>query len=252
MKVFANTFFEYLSALIRDRIIFRLFVALISIDVAFILIDSTRRLASYFDKEFYLFSSVMFDIGHDRGYPEIYTYFKIILVIIILCHSYLRFRDSIYGSWAFVYLVALLDDALRLHETFGQALHLKFDFPTVLGLRGPYIGEFAAFAALGLPIAGALYYGFSRSTGIHKTIGQMLGVFLFLLAFFAVGMDILHSVSLYVISANSDSREVIQGSQLLLTILEDGGEMVTLSVTCCFMVAVGRNIVMQAERKDAG
>lgn len=245
-KAFSSTFFGYIRLAIRDPIILCLFAALVSIDVMFILIELMRRLANYFNENLYFFSSEMFNISKDMGYPEIYTYFKTILVVIILCHTCFRFRDSIYGAWAFVYSVVLLDDALQLHERFGDILQLKFGLPSLLGLEGDDIGEIMVWAALGLPVAGALYYGFSRSRGIHKIVGQMFGVFFFLLVFFAIGMDMLHSVIKRVTNANSDSIGVVtRGANFLFKVLEDGGEMVTLSMTCAFTVAVGRHIATQ-------
>lgn len=253
MNAFANTFFEYFHLATRDRIIYRFSVVLISIDIVFLLIDLTRRFAYYFHGKIYFFSSEMFSISEDMGYPEIYTYFKTILIVIILCHSCFRFRDAIYGSWAFVYLIVLLVDTFPLHERLGVVLQLKFGLPSVLGLEGDHIGEIMVWVALGLPIAGALCYGFSRSRGIHKIVGQMFGVFFFLLVFFAMGMDMLHNIVQHVLNANSDSvGAVMQGAIILLEVLEDGGEMVTLSVTCAFTIVVGRHIVTQVRTRPSG
>ena len=64
---------------------------------------------------------------------------------------------------------------------------------------------------------------------------------------FAIGMDMLNNMVQHEFSSKSDSiGAVMKGAIILLGVLEDGGEMVTLSVTCAFMFVIDRHIDTKA------
>jgi hypothetical protein len=61
----------------------------------------------------------MFAITKDLGYPEIYQYIKELWIVVLLLSVLIKTRVGSYSVWALIFLYILIDDALRIHETYG-------------------------------------------------------------------------------------------------------------------------------------
>jgi hypothetical protein len=98
-----------------------------------------------------------------------------------------------------------------------------------------HVGELGAFIVLGVLIVAVFTVGFRRSSTEarhHALIG--LGI-VGLLAAFAVGVDALHALL-------SALVEVPREWDDLFTLVEDGGETVSISLALAFAVALHRYV----------
>ena len=147
-----------------------------------------------------------------------------------------------YGAWAFVYCIVLLDDSLQIHERFGRLLIANFDLPIIFNLREQDTGEIITWTGLALPILISFYYGLSRSTQSHRSVGKLFAILFSTLLFFAIGADMIHSAfkqEFFYIEPGSVSV-LYRAISFMLGVLEDGGGMLVLSFTLAFAVTVHR------------
>ncbi|MFP4326952.1 MAG: hypothetical protein ACLFQL_03000 [Paracoccaceae bacterium] len=159
----------------------------------------------------------MLNIAREASLGELFGYAKWLAVVLSLRAAWQRHGDPLYAAAAGVFLLALADDSLRLHENSAHVL-MAFD----LHLRhGPWIfpfGELAVWALLGL-IALALLVRAYPGSGPEARAKLLPQAVLFGgVVFCAIGIDLLHGAS-----------EELSMTSGILGILEDGGEMAFLS-----------------------
>lgn len=199
---------------------FKLLVLMLVADFIFMLLTVGQKLDFIADERF--------SIAHDRGYGEMFQYGK--LVWIILCFGYLtcRFRQPVFAILALFFLYLLVDDAGMIHEGGGEALVTNLQLQPALGLRAQDFGELivTGLAAVMLLILGGLAYSFSDGAARRVTHLTLAGVLL--LAFFGVVVDMLHVMV---------PTRVVGG---VLMLIEDGGEMMTMSLIAAGMLAIVR------------
>lgn len=147
-----------------------------------------------------------------RGFPEIFGYGLELAACGLFAMSAWMYRRKQWYACAAILFVTFLDDALKLHETIGAM------FTAELGLS-PVVGDLIGFAAMGL-LSAAFWIAGARL--IHDE-DDWLPYLVFTayfgsLVFFGVGVDAVHGTV-----ARS-------ASQTLLTLIEDGGELVTIAL----------------------
>jgi hypothetical protein len=92
-----------------------------------------------------------------------------------------------------------------------------------LNLRSRDLGELVAFALFGLPPLGLILVGYFTGGPGSQQLQRTLGIFLACLIFFGAGVDLLHQMA-------SESR-----FNRWVGTLEDGGEMVVVSLLVAFL-----------------
>ena len=157
-----------------------------------------------------------FNLGQDRGLGEVFGYVKLLACAVLLTSIWKATHTRIFLAFAFLYLYALLDDAMSIHEQIGDVLQVR-------GYRKE-LGEAPALVAPSL-IAIAVFAREFRSTcKEYQALGfAYFGLFA-ALAFFAVFLDALH----------------------VPVVIEDGGELATLSFHTAFTASLFR--VLDASR----
>jgi len=166
--------------------------------------------------------SELWAIDHDRGYAEMFQYLKYLGVMLALARLFGRIRLPMLLLWIGVYGFLLLDDSMRIHERFGLHMMAWAHLDDFGGLRGRDLGELI-YAALGAAaLAPVLVLGYVRSSPMARAISADLLLLLIALLLFAVGGDAIH--------------RLLSGTALdaFAAILEDGGEMLVLSITCWY------------------
>jgi glucan phosphoethanolaminetransferase (alkaline phosphatase superfamily) len=124
-----------------------------------------------------------------------------------------------------IFTYFLLDDSLEIHELFGVLISNKIDFlDSFYNLEE--LGEMIFAGGLGLIIIIFLALTFIKGSRVYKKVSVDLIFLLCILAFFGVFMDIFYIII-----------EIKPGSliNLLLSIIEDGGEMLTISFTLWYV-----------------
>ena len=98
------------------------------------------------------------------------------------------------------------------------------------------------YGALAIPVSALLGVGWLRAGPRHRRAGAGFLGLLALLAFFATAMDLVHLAFI----------KSFSGSRLVLELIEEGGEMVTLSAALLLALALARGRSPAASRPHPG
>lgn len=170
-----------------------------------------------------MLTSELWSIERDRGFAEMFQYFKYVGIMLALAGLFRRTRLPVLLLWIGVYGCLLLDDSMRIHERFGLDIAAWAHLHGFGGLRGRDLGELI-YAALGAAVlTPVLVLGYLRSSPMARAICDDLLLLLIALLIFAVGGDTIHRL------LSSTTFDALAG------IVEDGGEMLVLSVTCWYV-----------------
>ncbi len=215
---------ETIAAFFEDTKSVLVLLSLLGFDLLFIVLYLVHDVAKHLDGYDGLALSYRFDLGVEFGIPEIFNYFQIAVLCYFLMSVYRLTHAKIYLAWGVSYLFVFLDDSLAIHEALGRALAGDVASAASAGFRSQDVGELFAFGLFGIVIGSLLVIGFVRSDSYHRRIGIMVGGLFGLLVFFGVVVDALHRL------AASGDRML----EMAMRIVEDGGEMVSISSSCAF------------------
>ncbi|WCO03100.1 hypothetical protein [Psychroserpens ponticola] len=196
----------------------KILAILLSLDLFLVLLHALLIFLVFIRIDFD-WSILPFMVNNDDGYPEIFQYLKFIFIIGTLVYLIIKRKRTGYLSWLLLFILMLLDDALTFHERFGTWASEKFNISPMLGLKSQDIGELAYVAIFGGLLLILLVVGYYKGDEKYRKTNISLGVIFALFLFFGVGVDMLHSFF-------GNNRY----SDLFLTLLEDGGEMMVLSL----------------------
>ncbi len=165
-----------------------------------------------------------YSIETDRGLAENYQYIKQLWIVACMAVAFVQTRSKIFAGWMVLFTFLLLDDAAEIHEHVGFWLGARFDLPAIAGLRPDDFGELSFAAFVGsltvCMVAFTLWRGDARARQVSRDILCLIGA----LAFFGVGVDLIHVMAYF--NAPAISRA--------LTLIEDGGEMLVISLLTCY------------------
>lgn len=193
-------------------------ILLLAADFTFIVLHIINSLTPILDKN----KLLMLDF--DRGFPEIYQYVKFLWIILLLIYLIKATRSGGFIAWALVFTYFLGDDAFRIHERGGAIIAKRLRFHPPFNLRLQDFGEIAvSLIAAGLLLL-IMILSLYTSTHTFRKITKDLLLFVFAIAFFGVFIDMIHS-----------AMQLSWGADLLFRIIEDGGEMVFVSLTLWYL-----------------
>lgn len=194
---------------------------LIAIDLAFIFIHGIHRSTDWLQDP-------NFSMTQDRGYAEIFQYFKTFLIALGLGLLAFWKRSRIYTAWVCIFSYILLDDSLQLHERLGNILQNSLGFASTAYLRGQDFGELTVFAVFGVLFL-ALLVATYRAERNYSNRKASVRLFILLVLFALCGglADMMH----YILAAFSTPQSVLR----LMTLLEDGGELIVMSLIAWFV-----------------
>jgi len=202
----------------------RLAAALLLLDFAFILIQIGAEATGYGFR-----GSFTLGLEKERGPAETYGYIMGLGVAVLLLVAWRRWRNPVACFWAGLYVLVVLDDALRLHERAGSLL-ADFGVIAVASMRSQDVGELTFYAFVGSLALTALLAAERRLPPgpTPSTLSRLMLLLAGLLMFFAVLVDA---------AANSLPYDVA---------LEDGGELVALTLALLVSLAWTRRPEMTA------
>ena len=189
---------------------------LLAVDLAFVFLHFLQ-LSDAMNNE-------LFSLERDRGFPELFQYIKIFLIVILLLSVRTKTRVVGYGLWSLLFLYLLLDDALSIHESFGGYIATTMAFAPAIGLRAQDFGELAVSVIAAALILSPLAVFYLRGSDAFKEATKHLLMLLMALAFFGIFVDMLHVA----IDAGWKIR-------FLLGVVEDGGEMIVVSIMAWYV-----------------
>jgi len=163
----------------------------------------------------------------ENGWPEQFGYAKETTCAALLLVLWRRTGGAVFAGWAALFGCALADDRLQIHERAGGFLARHVPLPGgVAGFREQDLGELAVWglaAVAPLLVVAVLH---RRSAGHVRAASRGIAVVVGGYAFFGVVVDQFHALAM--------GGPLARG----LGILEDGGELVLLSVAVSYVVAL--------------
>ena len=202
-----------------------LLAVLVCVDVAFIALHVAKP---YFE----VLRPHYFSLEADRGLSEYYQYFKQAAVVVAMLWCWRRTASPSFFIWSLFFTFMLYDDSHSLHEQVGETLGAAWALPASSGLRPQDIGELLFALAVGVVTLAVLAVVSVRERGVAMVPTVNIMLLLAALAICGVLIDALHVVAYF-----SGSRFA-----WLLTVIEDGGELVVMSVIvayACQLAAYG-------------
>ena len=203
-----------------------LFLLLLA-DFAFIVVHGVYKMR--------LISNRLYSIETDRGYGEIFQYIKEYWIIVLLFIIAIKTKRIIYFAWSSLFMYLLLDDFFRIHELFGVYLAEYFEFQPMFRLRAIDFGELSVSMLFGFLLFIFIGLSYLFSDNVAKQISKHLLILVLSLVFCGVVVDILHVA--------------IPWGKTLLGFIEDGGEMVIMSIIVWYVIDLSNNRVPYASVK---
>lgn len=210
---------EHLRRQIDGKVVI-LCVVLLVVDLLFVLVHAAHEVYISLFNDNRPVLAVAWHVGADRGYAEVFGYVKLVAITALLLDTARLSGRGLYLIWAVIFALAGIDDAFAIHERIGAAAVAPA--LSAIGsdaLRG-WLGELAIWVVFGGPLVLAVLLATRRATGETRRNGIALLLLLAAFVVCAAGVDLLHSLL----------ETTITGAHLLLTVIEDGGEQVVLSV----------------------
>ena len=208
----------------------RLLYLLLSIDAALILISALIGLLIVL-KVMTVWPDFL-NIGMDWSAGEIFNYIKWLAIAGIFALAFLRRRNAIFACLSFVFLLILADDSLQLHERSASLRLIEANGDR--GLAQAY-SEIVFWCVLGLLCLGVILAAWRKTPAdIRRRLWPALWLFCGVVAS-GVVVDFFHNFT--------GEKTVVSG---LLLLLEDGGEMIFISLMLAYIAKA-----FSAEMTDA-
>lgn len=196
-----------------------LLLVLIGIDFVFMGLHAMKSLGFITDPNL--------SVTQNWGYAESFQYLKALSLAGAFVWLGARYAKPLFYCWAAVFFYILIDDSLEIHEFLGYHLGEFITNNFEIGVGGTS-GEILVFGAFGLFIFVPLFFFYIRSKERDmKIMSQDLFMLFVAMLFFGIGVDVLHDFAM--------TGTVMNG---LLGLIEDGGEMLVMSVTVWYLQAM--------------
>ena len=194
----------------------KLFYLFLATDFAFIILHIIHVSTDWISSDY-------FSIERERGYAELFQYIKEYWIALILVILAVKWRSILCLIWSLLFFYLLLDDSLEVHEKLGELISNQLAFSPAFNLRAKDLGELLVSAGVGLFFLIAIAIAYRFGDRISREISRSLIVMLFTLALFGIVGDLLH-MAFY--------ESFLKP---FLGLLEDGGEMIVISVMAWFV-----------------
>ena len=159
-----------------------------------------------------------FSLEHERSYSEYFQHAKELMAAALAGVLFFRTGERLFAIWAGLFAYLFVDDAFEVHESAGQVLAGWWPGVSLFGLGIQHVGEILVSGAVGLVFLMGLAGAWRRSAPEARQFSLVLLALLAALAVFGVLIDTLH-----VAAAQAPWH-------YRLGIIEDGGEMVVLTM----------------------
>lgn len=161
-------------------------------------------------------------------YMDVYRVVKLFWVVILLAYICRLTGQSSYASWIFAFTCFVLDDALHLHQRLGARIAEAVDTYLSPSLHfQPRSFQLALLAFAGILIMGTVACAYVKGAREFRKMSNDIFLFLAALGFFGLIVDVATVLKL----------QVLVG----LGIVEDGGEMVVVSLILWYVFRLAMN-----------
>jgi hypothetical protein len=222
---------QVIQAYQADRTARTMILAVMAANLSFIGVHIILRLALRFGLQIdaSLRSDLM--VGTEGGYPEMFNYLQLAVLIWLLLDIFVRTRQRIYAALGVVFLFALAEDTLEIHERMGNYARI-IDIPAPAALGAHHFGELFYFAVIGSTFIAVLICGLLSSDAEDRKLGGLFAVFIGMLGFCAAVLD----------AVNIILSGTFPGARLIFDIAEDGGEMLAVGMALSAALLLSRHL----------
>ncbi|RMG99686.1 MAG: hypothetical protein D6706_05140 [Chloroflexi bacterium] len=175
-----------------------------------------------------LLGDARYSLEHDQGFSEFWQYLKISLIILLLWPLLWRRRQPLYLFWMTLFGALVADDAWQFHEKTGEWLAQALSLQEWFGLRPVDWGELLVFTTAGLFFLILLTIAYRYSDLASRRLTAYLVLLVGLLGVVGVGVDMMHQLPWQGLWDD------------FWAIVEDGGELLIMSVLVWCMYLLGR------------
>ena len=165
-----------------------------------------------------------FHFARERSVPEVVGYVFAAWAAGLALYLAVVHRQAVLASWSAVFVVLLADDYFMLHERMAKVVSANVTIPYPYGQP---VGEIVWLAFIGLVLLTAIAVTYRFAESEWRAASRVLTVLLALLVLCGVGFDAVHGFT-----TNKGAWHVILSS------LEDGGEVLMLAVVVTFLYAL--------------
>lgn len=178
-------------------------------------------------------------IARDYGYAERWDILKGLATAALFVACFGLRRQVPFLALAALFALPALDNLFRVHENVGGVI------AELLGRRRggtvAQLGEVVAFLGLGASVLVLFGASLRHTDAVTRGIALMgLGIG-FMIGLFAVGVDLVHMLALRVVGIPTPASRVI-------TLIEEGGELLSISLGLAFAVGVMAATVAARDR----
>lgn len=173
--------------------------------------------------------SSFFDLGSDGSLPELFNYGMLFLSAIILMAVYFETGSRTAALFGTVMAFAWVDDSAQYHERMGRLISKSLDISPALGLRASDIGELLAWTFIMIVLGGVVIWARKNiMLGDNRVLVLMVSP-LFALIISGGVFDMVNII--------------FDGpvSNVLLTVMEDGGEMLSIAWAAAASIYIYKN-----------
>jgi hypothetical protein len=213
----------------------KLIILLLITDLAFILF---HLLFMYTE----VITNYIFAIWRDRGPAEFFQYMKYLWVLVLFLILFVRKKKFLFFVYSMLFVYFLIDDFFEVHETIGGILAQQITFQSPFGIRLQDLGEMAVYAVVGGLFFSWIAFFHIRSDPYTKTVSKIMVIFILLLAFFGIVLDVIGMLF---------EDEWVSA---FFNFIEDTGEMLVMSGITWFVFRLDINsnlIPIFGEKTDA-
>jgi len=196
-----------------------LLIALLAVDGLFIWLHR-MYLQDVLDARFALTS--------ERSYSEYYEHGKELLLVLLGFVLAVRHRERLYACWTALFAYLLLDDTFQFHEHAGAFVAAALPVRSVFGLRASAAGELVPSALILFVVVSTVIATWPSSSQRARRFSIAVTAALVALGAFGVLVDLVHSL------VRRDPWRYRLG------MIEEGGEMVTMSAMITVVAAFVR------------
>ena len=216
----------------------RIVLVFLALDLAFLAINVVWRLAEVLDlttvTRWYLLQ-----IHSDYGLPEITNFAKYLAVAGVLVWGTGRHGLRVWGPMAAGFLFLFLDDSLRLHETASYWVGDRYLIDAAGNRKdAATLGQFPYYVIAALVVFGGAFLTLARTAGREAQLARRMIGLLVILGALATGVDFVNSYILERIAPDWVSS--------IGSMVENGGELIVISLCVWVAVLVRRHLMAQA------
>ena len=166
------------------------------------------------------------NLGNDTSLSETLNHGMLFSCAAIFLYIFFKTYARVMLFFNVFFIFAWLDDSAQYHERVGGVVSESLRIPSLFGLRGQDFGELIAWASIAVMLLAVALWAYNGKQPGDLNVVVILSKPIAALIFCGVIFDMLHII--------------IKGhwADLILTVLEDGGEMISIAAAVAASLAV--------------